>query len=58
MGTWTSGALHADRPGVWWEPRLLGSRLLEQYDEADTPQGEPVASRDVLLEGIAPLGQR
>jgi pyridoxamine 5'-phosphate oxidase len=47
-----------DRLHVWWERKVLGSRLFEHYYEAYAPQSEPVASRAVFLEGIAELGRR
>ena len=47
-----------ERLRFWWERKVLGSRLLEHYYEAYTPQSEPVASRAAFLEGIAELGRR
>jgi pyridoxamine 5'-phosphate oxidase len=48
----------AERLQQYWDRKGHRSRLLEHYYEAFEAQSQPIASRDVLLQGIETLQQR
>ena len=50
--------MHPERLQQYWDRKGHRSRLLEHYYASFVAQSQPIASRDVLLQGIAALQQR